>query len=607
MKKRKTGTFTQKEVYMSNSAEYATFKETYDAGIVITDTHAKDFRRSLLLYTLAFALQGLAYLCIYNLMTALFASPVRIHDAWLWFGVMGLCVFGNGFSRWHAHDFEYTDKMANITHNMRLKLGKKLRTMPLEVLTSYKTGDLNSSLSSNVDESVMTLGMIAGMFIETFLTPAVVIFGMFFIDWRMALVMLIILPLAIPLYRRKRSSGNRERKDLARANSELESDIVEYIQGLPVLRATNQTGRNARRLHEGVIKVRDLQRGAVWKTTLNLVMSDMLIVFALIMIAVLGSIWVGNGTMNVAVVAALLVIVSRLMEPMSLFLAVTQALDLMNAGFSRVKAILETLPLEVVSPESTAESFEIFFNGVDFAYHGQDEKALKRCSFSIPGQGMTAIVGPSGSGKTTITRLLMRYADPQSGSITIGGVDIRRMSQEELLSCFAVVFQDVYLFDESIIENIRMAKSDATDEEVIRAARAACCHEFIQRLPKGYETTVGDIGGSLSGGERQRISIARAILKDAPIVILDEPTAALDTESEVAVQKAIDTLVEDKTVIVIAHRLSTVAGADQILVIDEGRVVEQGNHSFLLENRGRYNALWQAQLRSKEWHIGEEA
>lgn len=590
---------------MSNTTNYATFKETYEVGKMIADNRERDFKRSLLLYALAYTMQGFTYLSIYGILAALFSSPIAARHAWIGFSLMVVFVLINSFARWFAHDFEYTDTMANITHNMRSKLGKKLRTMPLEELSSYKTGDLNSSLSSNVDESAMMLGMISGMFIETFLTPVVVVIGMFFIDWRMAVLLMIIMPLAIPLYRRKRKSSIYERTELAKANSALESDIVEYIQGLPVLRATNQTGENARRLHEGIINVRDLQRSSNWGTIINSVMADMLILFALIMIAVLGSIWVGNQTMSIAAIAALLVIVSRLMEPLSMFLAVTSALDVMNAGFARIKTIMKTQPLKVVSPQRKAQSFEIVFNNVEFNYRDQEKKALKECTIRIPGQAMTAIVGPSGSGKTTITRLMMRYADPQTGTITIGGIDIRQMSQEELLSYFAVVFQDVYLFNESIVENIRLAKSDATDEDVIKAAKAAYCHEFIKRLPKGYDTTVGDIGGSLSGGERQRISIACAILKDAPVVILDEPTAALDTESEVAVQKAIDILVRDKTVIVIAHRLSTIAGADQILVIDKGRLVEKGTHSSLLEKQGKYKSLWQAQLRSKRWHIGE--
>jgi len=590
---------------MSNSTNYATVAETYKTGKLIADKHAKSFDRSLLLYILAFTVQGFTYLSIYGVMKALFTSPADINQAWKWFAIMILSLLFNGVARWFAHDFDYSDTMADISHNMRIKLGNKLRTMPLEKLNSHKTGELNSSLSSNVDESVVMLGMISGMFIEASLTPIVVVIGMFFIDWRMALLMMVIMPLTIPLYLRKRKNGSHEKAEMAQANSALESNIIEYIQGLPVLRATNQTGKNAKRLHDGIIEVRDLQRSTVWGTTLNLVMVDMIILFSLIMIALLGSIWVGNGTMSIPAVAALLVMVSRLMEPLSIFLALTSALDIMSAGFNRVKAIMETAPLNVDTPLCEASTFEIEFKNVDFTYHGQKERALNNCTIAIPGQGMTAIVGPSGSGKTTITKLMMRYADPQAGRIRIGGIDIRRMSQGHLLSCFSVVFQDVYLFDESILENIRMAKSDATDEEVMEAAKAACCHEFIKRLPEGYNTTVGDIGGSLSGGERQRISIARAILKDAPIVILDEPTAALDTESELAVQKAIDTLVENKTVIVIAHRLSTIAGADQILVIDDGKLIEKGDHSSLLKEHGKYHALWQAQLRSKEWHIGK--
>jgi ATP-binding cassette, subfamily B, bacterial IrtB/YbtQ len=416
--------------------------------------------------------------------------------------------------------------------------------------------------------------------------------------------MLAVIPLAVPLYHLKRKSAIDDKTNLALASSELESDIIEYIQGLPVLRITNQVGHNASQLQTGIVDVRDIQRASLWGSNILLMALDMLIIAALIFISVMGSIWVGEGTISIAAVAALLIIVSRLMEPLSLFLAITTALDIMVAGFRRVKSIMGIEPLEVMEPRKMSESFDVQFNNVIFSYLGQEEQVLRSVSFSIPKESMTAIVGASGSGKTTITKLMMRYGDPIDGSITIGGVDIRRMSQEELLSIFAVVFQDVYLFDESIIENIRMAKPDASDDEVMEAAKSAYCHEFIERLPDGYDTMVGDIGGSLSGGERQRISIARAILKNSPIVILDEPTAALDTESEVAVQKAINTLVEDKTVIVIAHRLSTIAGADQILVIDNGKLVEEGTHNDLLVLQGKYYAMWSAQQRTKKWHMG---
>ncbi|PIE70228.1 MAG: ABC transporter ATP-binding protein/permease [Deltaproteobacteria bacterium] len=589
---------------MSDTTPYISFKESYASAKIIAGDHVKKYQRSLFLFALAYIMQGCAYLSIYIIFSGCCVTPVDLEQTWIGCAAMVLFTLINIWARWFAHDFEYTDTAANITHDMRSILGEKLKTMPLEVLSSYKTGELNSSLSSNVDESVMILGMVSGMLMENVLTPVTVIIGMFFIDWRMALLLLVMMPLAIPLYHHKRKSGIQEKTAATQANSALESEIIEYIQGIAVLRTTHQTGKKAKRLQADIIHVRDVQRASIWKNNVTLVMGNMLILFALITAAIGGSIWVGNGTMNIAVIASVLVMVSRLMEPLSLFLAATSVLDVMNAGFDRVQAILNTQPLEVKSPQGRADHFDIRFNHVDFTYGGQKEKALTDCTFTLPGQAMTAIVGPSGAGKTTLTRLMMRYADPQAGTITIGGVDVRQIPQKELMRYFAVVFQDVYLFDESILENIRMANADASDEVVIEAAKAAHCHEFIRRLPNGYHTPVGDIGGSLSGGERQRISIARAILKDAPVVILDEPTAALDTESEVAVQKAIDSLVRDKTVIVIAHRLSTITGADQIFVIDNGALVEKGTHTELIEKQGKYHALWQAQSSSKAWQLG---
>ena len=564
---------------MPDNLQYSTIRESYQTAKVVAGEHAGDFKRSLRYYFVADIAQGLAYLAVYGVIRALFETPADTGSAWIWLAAMLPLAVISGLARWSAHAFEQTEIAAHVTHDMRVKLGHKLRTMPLEMLSRYNTGDLNAKLSSNVELSVGMLGLVSGVFIEVMITPLVVIIGLLFIDWRIAVVMMLAMPLAIPLYHRKRRSGSRGKSELARANAALESDIIEYVQGLPVLRTTNQTGVNAERLQQGIRQVRDLQRSAQWGSSLNMILVDMLIVALLVVLAILGSFWVGNGSMSVATVAAVLVIVSRLLEPMALFLGVTQALDILSSSFARIRAILETSPLQAAEPRGEPQSFEIEFDQVDFTYQGQQEAALDKLSCRIPRQAMTAIVGPSGSGKTTMTRMMMRYADPQAGTIRVGGVDIRRMSQETLLSHFAVVFQDVYLFDESIAENIRMAKAGASDEEVIEAAKAARCHEFVEKLPQGYRTRVGDIGGSLSGGERQRISIARAILKDAPVVILDEPTAALDTESELAVQKAIDTLVEDKTVIVIAHRLSTIAGADRILVVDQGKLIEQGTHA----------------------------
>ncbi|MEM9775180.1 MAG: ATP-binding cassette domain-containing protein, partial [Chloroflexota bacterium] len=336
---------------------------------------------------------------------------------------------------------------------------------------------------------------------------------------------------------------------------------------------------------------------------------SVLIQGGILFVVALGAYLFLGGTLQLAILFPLLAMSIRFAEPLSIFANISTMFDFMEAGLERMDALMDVEPLPTVETgESTLiDTFDIAFDSVDFAYAGDEdegeEQVLQDVTFHLPERSLTALVGPSGSGKTTITKLITRFADPQKGRVLIGGVDIRSLSQAELMQHVSVVFQDVYLFDDTIQNNIRMAKPDATDEEVTAAARAANCHEFIIRLPDGYQTTVGEIGGTLSGGERQRISIARAILKDAPIVLLDEPTSALDTESEVAVQRAIDTLVENKTVVVIAHRLSTVVAADSILVLEDGEIVQRGTHSELLDTSGRYAAMWAAQQEVRLWKV----
>lgn len=344
----------------------------------------------------------------------------------------------------------------------------------------------------------------------------------------------------------------------------------------------------------------------------NILMST-IVQLGLFVVTMLAVWFCWQSTLEVHVFLATIAISVRFAEPLSIFAALCGMFDFMESGLIRIRALLEVKPLPTLSSEKTLskeKGLDITFENVSFSYAAESEdtegeQVLSDVSFQVPARSLTALVGESGGGKTTIAKLLSRYADPQCGSIQIGdGVDIRSLQHSELMKCISVVFQDVYLFDDTIRANIRMAKPNATDAEVEAAAEAANCHEFISRLPDGYNTTVGEIGGALSGGERQRISIARAILKDAPIVLLDEPTSALDTESEVAVQRAIDSLVKNKTVVVIAHRLSTVVAANQILVLQEGKIAERGTHDELLQNEsGKYAAMWAAQKQERRWKL----
>ena len=338
----------------------------------------------------------------------------------------------------------------------------------------------------------------------------------------------------------------------------------------------------------------------------------------LMLIVALGLWLVSQGDIKLMLLAAILVTIIRFAEPLSTFISMMSIFEMVRSGYARLQALAAIDPLPQHQPSQIPKNFNVHFEQLSFAYEngnnlaasnqdhqtnqvnqinqvGHNTPILNQLTLDIPANAMTALVGASGCGKTTLIRLLMRYADPQQGSVSIGGVDLRNIEPEQLNHLMAVVFQDVYLFDDTIIANIRMGRQDASDEEVIMAAKSAQCHDFIEQLPDGYQTRVGDIGNNLSGGEKQRLSIARALLKDAPIIILDEPTAALDTHSERAVQKAIDVLVQNKTVIVIAHRLSTIVGAKNIVVLDNGTVAEQGTHQQLLAKQGIYAKLWRLQ------------
>jgi len=579
-------------------------RETWRQLMTSARSRAPRLRASLIGLALAAIAQGLALACLMPLFQALIPSA-NWRAALPWLLAMTGLMLASTVIRWWAQGFDYRGDMVRNTHELRSELGAHLRRIPLEVLQDKRAGGVNATLLGNVDETLSYILTIANMMATALLTPLTVALAALWFDWRMGLVLLLVFPLLIPLYRWRRPAYGRGMRMLADAHERTSADILEYAQGLPVLRATCRTGEKAQRLQASLVHLEKIQTiGQKKGAKPNLILATVM-ELATLLVVLLGTLFVAQGSLDIAVLAALMVIVVRFGEPLATFVLYAKVIDLMEAALGKIDALLAIEPLPQQASPGMPGEFSIDFIGVEFAYAGQPQSILRGFSAQLPARRMSALVGPSGSGKTTVTRLLMRHADPQAGWVPIGGVDIRSLSPEQLNGLISVVFQDVYLFDDTILANIRMARPDASDKEVEAAARAAYCHEFITRLPEGYQTRVGDIGGRLSGGERQRISIARAMLKNAPIVVLDELTAALDTESEVAVQRAIDALVRERTVIVIAHRLSTIAAADQILVIDEGRVVESGQHAELLAANGRYARMWQAQQSVKHWRVGE--
>lgn len=503
-----------------------------------------------------------------------------------------------------AYDHGFTSgNFVDVGHNLRQKLGRKLASAPLNLIAKYKTGHLNAVFSSNVNEAVMFVNMVPLMALEPVIVGVIFIVATFFFSVKLAILMLMMLPICMILYKFRRKLAIEEKSEFINANAQLEAQIIEYIQGIGVLRCVNKTGENASKLIQSIDEVRQIQIKAMKTAKIPTLAMGSIAVVLMNLCLFLGIYLHNKNEISLGVVAACLLIASRLVEPFSIFLSLAAMFDLIDAGFSKVKEILNLKDLQTIKPNLIPKNFSIEFENVDFAYKDSLQNALKNVNFFVEQGSTTAFVGMSGSGKTTATKMLMRYDDPQAGKIKIGGIDIKNMSQKELLSHLSFVFQDVYLFNDTILNNIKSSSLKADDKQIRIAAKMAHCDEFISNLPLGYDTFVGDIGGNLSGGEKQRISIARAILKNAPIVVLDEPTAALDNNSEVAVQKAISALAKDKTLIVIAHRLSTIVNADQILVFDNGSIVERGKHEELLNLGGKYAQMWASQNLAKTWRV----
>lgn len=390
--------------------------------------------------------------------------------------------------------------------------------------------------------------------------------------------------------------------DLQQAQRDVASGILEYVGGIQTLRAFNLAGQHFQNLKKSFDQERKaaigMETGAAAPVSM---LGRSILSCGIGLVILVGSVLLIRGELTPFYYIAFLILALTVYEPvLTLFTFIADFSRTRRSG-ERIKALFDEKPLPEPLDSQTPCGTEIVFDHVSFGY-GTTE-VLHDISLQFPARSVTALVGPSGSGKSTITRLAARFWDVNSGAVRLGGVDVRDMKSDEVLSRISVVFQDVYLFHDTIEENIRMGKPDATREEIIAAAKAAACHDFIMALPNGYQTMVGEGGSTLSGGEKQRISIARALLKDAPIVLLDEATASLDPENEVLIQQAISALVVEKSVIVIAHRLQSIMSADKIVVLDEGRVAEQGTHEELLKRNGIYARLWAEQSQAGNWRL----
>jgi len=375
--------------------------------------------------------------------------------------------------------------------------------------------------------------------------------------------------------------------------------IQEYLEGIKLIKSYNLAGNKSVELEKALRSLKDSSINLEMKTGVVISVAQFVLQAGIGITVFVGTNLFTGGSIALLPMLLSLVVVCRVYGPILSILTLLPMLEHTLVSTRRIKELLAIKPM--TGEETLPDAYDISLENVTFAY--EKTKVINNLSLEIPEGKVTALVGPSGSGKSTLTKLIARFWDVDAGRICIGGKDIKNIDPENLMSLFSIVFQDVTLFNDTVLNNIRIGNVNASDEEVMRAAKLAQCDEFIQKMPEGYNTVLGENGNTLSGGERQRISIARAILKDAPIILLDEATAALDPENEIHIQAAISSLVEGKTVIVIAHKLSTIVDVDNILVLDKGELAESGTHTQLLLRNGLYARLYNLQEDSKKWKI----
>lgn len=486
-----------------------------------------------------------------------------------------------------------------VLKEIRQKILEKLPRLPLGTVIDTSSGKLKQIIVDQVDGMETTLAHLLPEMTSNLLGPVLILIYLFVLDWRMGLLSLISIPVGLLCVMSIMGSYEKDWNDAVRTTQEMNETIVEYIGGIEVIKAFNQGKNSYAKFRDRVLANASYYYQWMKRCQFQMSLGYAIAPATLITILPFGWIFYRNGSLSAEAFLTIIILSMGIVGPLLAAMSFVDSLAKVGTTVANVDGILKAE--EQQHGEKPAELFgsEIVMEHVSFGYH-EEKEILHDISLKIPMGTMTALVGPSGGGKSTIAKLIAGFWDVNQGKIMLGGVDEREIPLTQLYDQVAFVTQDNYLFDDTIRENIRMGRVEATDQEVETVAKAAGCDEFIRGLENGYDTRVGGGGAHLSGGERQRIAIARAMLKDAPIVILDEATAYMDPENETKVQRAVTKLVAGKTVIVIAHRLSTITGADQILLIQDGTLAASGTHEELLLKSALYKEMWQAHLGVKE-------
>lgn len=563
---------------------------------------SKQGAKDLIKGCIACAVQNISFMfpvgLLYYFVCALMNGGINGSQATLYIIGCILCLLFTFIATWFQYNGTY---LATYVESgvRRVSLSEKLRKIPLSFFGKKDLADLTNSIMSDCATLETTFSHYVPSLIGSIISTILIAIGLFAFDWRMAIAAVWVLPIAFAIVACSSRVQNYFSKKQMKAKIALEDGVQECIEALRDLKSNNAENDYLNALDKKIKDVEIRQIKSELGVAVFVVSASFILKLGIATVALVGSILLVNGTLTTPALFMFLLVASRLYEPLEGALQNLAAVISSKTNIDRMNEILD-YPIQTGSDKINNRGYDIIFDKVNFAYNG-DETVLKNVSFTAKQGEVTALIGPSGGGKTTVSRLAARFWDIKKGKITVGGADISKIDPETLLSLYSIVFQDVTLFNNTIMENIRIGKKDATDSEVLMAAKLANCDEFAYKLPDGYNSMIGENGCELSGGERQRISIARAFLKNAPIILLDEATASLDVENETLIQTALSRLIKDKTVLVIAHRMRTVSGADKVVVLSDGIVKEQGAPCELIQKNGIYKRMVDLQLASQNW------
>ena len=574
-------------------------------ALMLTDKGYKDLKKAIAACTLTnFSLMlpfGVMMQVIMELIKPFTGGELSWSRLWLLFGlgiVAAVIVF---FC--HKNDYKKTYVVSYMeSENTRTSLAEHIRKLPMSLFNSKDLTELTTNLMGDVHTTEHVLSHIVPQVIANCISITVICLMLAIFDWRMALAVFITVPLAFFIIFASRKVYGKLHKKHVDSHLAASGQVQEYLEGIKVIRACNLDGEKFSALENALRTMKRLAIQMEFGTGVFVTGAQVVLQAGIGLTVLLGTTLITGGQIELIPLLVFIMIVVRIYGPILTELTLLPEFLYHRIAVKRMRDLMAVQPM-TGDAETEIKQYNIELKNVSFRYNHKGEETIRDMSISIPENAITALVGPSGSGKSTVARLIARFWDVSAGKITIGGVDVKTLDPEHLMSYMSFVFQDVILFNDSIYNNIAIGNANATHEQVMEAARLARCDEFVQKLPEGYDTLLGENGATLSGGERQRLSIARALLKDAPIILLDEATASLDPENEALIQQAISTLIQGKTVIVIAHRLRTVADADQIIVLDKGQVFERGSHDELMQKEGLYYHLFTIQQQSLGWSV----